>query len=486
MTCTHTRPVVLWFRQDLRLRDQPGLAAALATGAPVAAVYILDDAAPGRWAMGGASRWWLHHSLAALAASLRPLNIDLQLLHGPAHAVLLSLADEIGAGAVFWTRQYEPYAIARDRRIKAALGAKGVDAESFNGQLLYEPWDIGKADGRPYEVFTAFWRALHAKGAPPAPTPAPPPAPSAIACRAALPLEALGLVPRKPDWAGGLRDTWTPGEAGAHRALGDFLDHHLAHYHEARDLPARAATSRLSPHLHFGELSPRVLWHAVSARCEADPCLTKAAEKFLSELAWREFAHHLLYAHPDMPDAPLRTPFADFPWRDDEAAFSAWTRGATGYPIVDAGMRELWQTGTMHNRVRMIAASFLVKDLLIPWQRGAAWFWDTLVDADLANNSMGWQWVTGCGADAAPYFRIFNPVLQGERFDPEGEYVRRFVPELAKLPGAWIHKPFAAHAETLARANITLGKTYPQPIVNHAKARARALDAFAQIKGAGD
>ena len=301
-----------------------------------------------------------------------------------------------------------------------------------------------------------------------------------------MPLAAFDLLPRKPDWAGGLRETWVPGEAGAQQTLARFLDDRLAQYDDARDQPAAEATSRLSPHLHFGELSARMVWHAIAARPHADARLARAAEKFLSELAWREFAHHLLYAHPAMPEDPLRAPFADFPWRDDEAAFAAWTRGATGYPIVDAGMRELWQTGTMHNRVRMIAASFLVKDLLVPWQRGAAWFWDTLVDANLANNAMGWQWVTGCGADAAPYFRIFNPILQGERFDPDGAYVRRFVPELANLPAAWIHKPFAADAETLARANIILGKTYPHPIVNHAKARARALDAFARIKGRAD
>jgi deoxyribodipyrimidine photo-lyase len=469
------RPVIVWFRRDLRLADNPALSAAAATGRPVVAVYILDE--PGPWPMGEASRWWLHGSLRALAAALEKLGAHLILRRGKSQAVLDALIGESGAEAVYWNRCYEPHAIARDSAIKAALKTRNVAAESFNGALLFEPWALRTQTGAPFKVFTPFHKAALR-----APSPrAPQPAPKALnAMTHVVPSDTLaswGLRPTTPDWAGGLRAAWTPGEAAALDRLTAFLDRAVAGYAQGRDLPGEARTSRLSPHLHFGEIGPHQVWHATLAHEQ-----NAGTASYLRELIWREFAHHLLYHFPTLPEAPLRGEFARFPWRTDAAALSAWRRGRTGYPIVDAGLRELWATGWMHNRVRMIAASFLVKHLLLPWQAGAAWFWDTLVDADLANNAAGWQWVAGCGTDAAPYFRVFNPVLQGEKFDHGGEYVRRWVPELAGLPDAWIHQPWAAPADVLARAGVRLGITYPAPIVGLGEGRNRALKAFQRIK----
>ncbi len=474
-----TASTLVWFRQDLRLADNPALAAAAAGGA-VIAVYIRDDAAAGAWPPGGAARWWLHHSLAALGRDLAARGAPLVLRSGPAGAVLDRLIEETGATAVHWNRCYEPASIARDRAIKAGLEARGVAVRSFNSALLFEPWTVATKAGGPYRVFSQYWRTCLSLPDPAQPTPAPaaltfpPRAPQSEA------LAAWRLLPTKPDWAGGLRATWTPGEAGARERLDRFTAATVHAYKQERDRPDRAATSLLSPHLHFGEISPRAVWHAVRAAAGT----AAGAESFLSELGWREFSHHLLYHFPDLPTRNLRAEFDRFAWRADEDTFMAWSRGRTGFPLVDAGMRELWQTGTMHNRVRMIAASFLVKNLLLPWQAGARWFWDTLVDADLANNSASWQWVAGCGADAAPYFRIFNPVLQGERFDPEGAYVRRFVPELARLPASHIHRPWEAPAAMLREAGVELGADYPHPIVDHQQARQRALAAFAELKQA--
>jgi deoxyribodipyrimidine photo-lyase len=458
-------PVIVWFRQDLRLADNPALARAAETGEPVLCVYVLDDEIPGPWRLGGASRWWLHHSLQVLKADLAEIGGTLILRRGCGGEVVAALADEIGAGAVFWNRCYEPYAVARDANLKTRLAARGIAAESFNAALLFEPWVPKTGAGTPFRVFTPFWRALQAL---------PEPARPALAPKAVRGfdhridsdrLSDWGLLPTSPDWAAGLRAEWQPGEAGAQARLDAFLDK-MADYATARDRPDVEGTSRLSPHLHFGEISPRQIWHAMRAR---EP----GAGKFLSEIAWREFAHHLLFHNPGLPDTPLDPRFARFAWRGSDAQFAAWTQGRTGYPIVDAGMRQLWATGWMHNRVRMIAASFLIKHLGIDWRRGEAWFWDTLVDADLANNAASWQWVAGCGADAAPFFRIFNPVLQGEKFDPDGTYVRRWLPELAKLPDKHIHKPWTAPAALRA-----LAKDYPEPIVDLAEGRARALAAF--------
>ena len=477
------KPALLWFRQDLRLADNPALSAAVESGQPVLPVYILDDETPGAWRLGGAARWWLHHSLAALARDLGGLGAPLVLRRGEARRVLAALVSEIGAGAVYWNRCYEPQAIARDETIEAVLKQGGIEVLSFNSALLHEPWTIQNKAGEPFRVYSAFWRACLARGEPEVPLPAPEslksfPTPESDN------LEDWALLPTMPSWAKGFDAAWEPGEQGARKRLAAFLDETVNRYKSERDRPDIASTSRLSPHLDFGEIGPRQIWHATQAAIAAGGVSEASALKFLSEIGWREFSYHLLYHNDTLPDHPLRPEFANFPWHENGAALAAWQRGRTGYPIVDAGMRELWATGWMHNRVRMIVASFLVKDLLIPWQEGAVWFWDTLVDADLANNSASWQWVAGCGADAAPYFRIFNPVLQGEKFDPDGAYVRRWVPELAQLPAAHIHKPWLAPDAVLAAADVSLGVSYPTPIVDHGTARNRALAAFSRIKKA--
>jgi deoxyribodipyrimidine photo-lyase len=465
-------PLLVWFRQDLRLADNPALREAIATGAPVIPVYVLDDETAGAWAMGGASRWWLHRSLSSLTKDLGALGLSLILRRGNAQTCLDALIAETGAAGVYWNRCYEPFAVSRDKTIKADLEARGLAAKSFDASLLFEPWTIASKAGTPFRVFTPFWKACLAAEPPAMPVPAPMRASAPATWPASDKLADWALRPTKPDWSDGFA-FWEPGEAGAQKRLASFVDRALDDYAGARDLPGVEGTSRLSAHLHFGEISPRQCFHAA-----------RGAEKFLAELGWREFAHHLLFHIPDLPESALRVEFRDFPWRDDDAKLRAWQKGRTGYPIVDAGMRELWRTGWMHNRVRMIAASFLVKHLLLPWQAGQAWFWDTLVDADLASNSASWQWVAGCGADAAPYFRIFNPMLQGAKFDPEGDYVRRFVPELAALPNECIHVPWEAPAETLRKAGVKLGVTYPKPIVDHGEARARALAAFQSLKEA--
>jgi deoxyribodipyrimidine photo-lyase len=474
-------PTIVWFRLDLRLADNPALAAARERGGPVLPLYILD--ARGDWAPGGAARWWLHHSLAALDRDLTKAGAPLCLRRGKAEDILPRLAKEAGAGVVFWNRCYEPAAVARDKRLKQRLTDAGLEVRSFNGSLLFEPWEVATGQGEPYKVFTPFWRALQAAGEPPAPGPR------------LRKLQGLGgiatdelsdwdLLPTKPDWAGGLRDSWTPGESGAAARLRDFLDEAAKEYRKDRDRPDRAGTSRLSPHLHWGELSPCQVWHAMRHAADAGKLTVTAAEAFLRQLGWRDFSYSLLFRWPDLPDKPWREEYGAFPWRKDEAGFKAWCRGHTGYPIVDAGMRQLWATGWMHNRVRMVVASFLIKDLQIAWQRGEAWFWDTLVDADLANNAASWQWVAGSGADAAPYFRIFNPVSQGEKFDPKGDYVRQWVPEISGLPDDVIHQPWKASEDVLEKAKVTLGETYPKPIVDHEAARARALAGYDKVKKA--
>jgi deoxyribodipyrimidine photo-lyase len=472
-------PIILWFRQDLRLSDNPALDAAIQTGAPIIPVYILDDITPGRWKMGAASRVWLHHSLLALNASL---NNSMIFATGAADDVIPRLVEQTSARGVYWNRCYEPFAVARDTKIKDALTRAGRDAKSFNASLLFEPWEVLKDDGTPYKVFTPFWRrGCMGKVVPMAHTASPLEGevgqrdragrvggikttptltlpPSGGGNSSALPsLSSLNLLPTSPRWDTGMIAHWTPGENGARARFHHFLDHGLLGYKDDRNRPDRENVSRLSPHLHFGEISPREIYHAANNAAAADPRLTKDADHFLSELGWREFSYNLLYHNPSLPERPLQTRFEQFPWIDDADALHRWQRGMTGVPIVDAGMRELWATGYMHNRVRMIVGSYLVKNLLTHWTHGEDWFWDTLVDADLANNAASWQWIAGCGADAAPYFRIFNPSLQAEKFDPDGVYIRRWVPEF----------------DTPA---------YPSPIIDHATARDRALQAFARTK----
>ena len=473
---------IVWFRRDLRRNDNPALDAAIARGKPVVPVFILDDADAGPWAPGGASRWWLAGSLACLAAELAQSGSGLVLRRGPAEREIGKLVAETGAESVFWNRRYEPWAVARDMRLKASLAARGINVKSFNASLLMEPWTLETKTGGPYRVFTPFYTALRER------LRIEPlrPAPQRIAAPESLPpsdpLAGWSLSPTTPDWAGGLKEAWTPGVAHAMKRLARFLHDSIDDYATNRDRPAVEGTSRLSPHLHFGEVGPRQIWHAVASGAQSGDGSSRGAERFLSELAWREFSYHLLYHFPHLPDAPLKAEFAQFCWSEDASALRAWQRGLTGYPIVDAGMRELWATGWMHNRVRMIVASFLVKDLLLSWRAGEAWFWDTLVDADLANNAASWQWVAGCGADAAPYFRVFNPVLQGRKFDPDGAYVRRWVPELATLGDAAIHAPWTARPVDLLDAGIAPGRSYPQPIVDHLAARDRALRAYRAAK----
>ena len=474
---------ILWLRRDLRLDDNPALLRALESGRPLLPLYIHAPAEEHPWEPGGASRWWLHGSLAALDAALRTHGSRLRIERGESLDVLRRLIAETGATEVHWNRLYDPATRARDARIKQAIRAEGLRCASHNAALLFEPWDIKNSEDQPYKVFSAFWRACvrSIRAIRPAPAPsALPPYPAGAS--QGLPLEALELLPRIR-WDAGLRATWTPGEPAALASLRDFLATPVGRYQEARDLPGTRGTSRLSPHLHFGEISPRRILAAVMERF-GDPT-AEPVESFVREVGWREFAYHLLYHFPKTPTEPLDARFADFPWAKEDIASSlhAWQKGQTGIPLVDAGMRELWQTGWMHNRVRMVVASLLTKNLLIPWQEGARWLWDTLVDADLASNTLGWQWTAGCGADAAPYFRVFNPVRQGERFDPDGAYVRRWCPELAGLPDTYLHQPWSAPQPVLTAAGLRLGTHYPHPIVDLARSRDRALAAWQAIKG---
>ena len=474
---------LVWFRQDLRLADNPALCAALAAGEPVVPLYIHAPGEEGDWPPGAAARWWLHQSLTQLHRSLAALGSGLCVRASESSlGTLESLIGECGATAVVWNRRYEPSIRARDERIKQALRARGIDVGSYAGSLLHEPWTVETRGGGPFRVFTPFWRHCKSLGDPAAPLPPPRALRAPVIGPSSQTIESLGLVP-KLDWPSGPASVWIPGERGAESQLESFVGAPLEDYATRRDAPGESGTSRLSPHLHFGEIGPRQIWHAVRHIWQGRGRHSSWRDsQFLTELGWREFAYHLLHHFPHTPEQPLRPNFARFPWRSSPMALRAWQRGATGFPIVDAGMRELWRTGWMHNRVRMIAASFLVKDLLLPWQEGARWFWNTLVDADLASNTLGWQWVAGCGADAAPFFRVFNPVTQGERFDPAGVYVRRWVPEIARLPDRWLHQPWKAPAAECCAAGVTLGVTYPAPLIDHEAARRMALEAFATLR----
>jgi deoxyribodipyrimidine photo-lyase len=469
---------IVWFRQDLRIRDNPALAAAAALG-PILPVYILDEITPGpHWRHGGASRWWLHCSLTALADELGALTLR----RGDPRTILPALIEETGATAVYWNRCYEPFAVDRDSQLKASLQAKGIEVASFNSSLLHEPWELTTGSGGAFKVYTPFWRASRARSVTyPFPVGQPPKA--NIVSWAGDLLAKWNLLPTKPDWATGWQHLWQPGETGALAKLDKFVSSGLAGYRTRRDRPDLDGSSRLSPHLHFGEISPRQIWARLAVEAE-DSSKRADVEKFCEELGWREFAYHLLYHFPSLPEDNWRRSFDRFPWRKNDRDFAAWQTGHTGYPFVDAAMRELWQTGWMHNRARMVAASFLVKHLRIDWRRGEAWFWDTLVDADLANNAAGWQWVAGSGADAAPYFRIFNPIVQGRKFDASGNYVRRWCPELARLSDDHIHAPFEAPPDVLAQCGVRLGENYPHPIVDHTAARRAALAGYEQVKAA--
>ena len=458
---------LVWFRNDLRLADQPALQAALRGGFTPIPVYVHAPEEEGAWPPGAASNAWRHHSLLALDAALRERGSRLNVLRGPSLVALQGAAAECGAEAVFWTRRYEPDIEQRDAGIKRALRADGVRAESFNGRLLIEPWQVESKQGDPYRVFTPYWRTALAQLRVPDPLPAPERLQAHAPLADALSIEALGLAPLRA-WDRGFWSDWTPGEAGAQAALQHFVDATLADYLDSRDFPGKVGTSRLSPHLHFGEISP---W-AIARRIDGLP---EAGAAYLRQLGWRDFAHHVLHHFPHTPDSNFNPRFDGFPWADvPDDLLHAWQQGRTGVPIVDAGIRELWATGWMHNRVRMIVASFLTKNLRAHWQHGAAWFWDTLVDADLANNTMGWQWVAGTGVDAAPYVRVFNPVLQSQRFDPEGHYIARWVPALARLTARERHAPWLSGSGVAG---------YPRvPIVDPSASRLQALEAFEHMR----
>ncbi len=471
---------LVWFRRDLRLQDNPALFYAAEDG-PLLPIYILDDQPPKFASPGAASRWWLQRSLMALDAQLKG---QLRIFKASPEKLIPALTASTGIRRVVWNRSYEPEQVQRDRRIEIALQKQGISVQSYNASLLWEPCRVLKKDGSPYRVFTPYYRnGCLKQPAPRFPLSAPQRIRPLRNAPEGLTLQDSGLVPRHL-WHKRLEAIWRPGEIGAGDVLAKFVQKHLRSYDCGRDLPAKQATSRLSPYLHSGELSPNQVWYSIRNIME-DAGPDKHADRFFSELAWREFGAYLLFHWPQLPAENFQRRFDLFDWKKDQEALHAWQQGLTGIPMVDAGMRELWQTGFMHNRLRMITGSFLVKNLLQDWREGAAWFWETLVDADLASNSAGWQWVAGSGADAAPFFRIFNPVTQGKKFDPDGDYVRRFCPELGRLSSKYIHTPWLAPETVLQRAGIRLGQNYPYPIVDLQQSRQRALDTFTEMKRGG-
>lgn len=466
---------LVWFRQDLRLEDNPALFHACENG-EIIPVFILDE---NDRELGGASKWWLHHSLISLRDSLG----GLVLRKGDPLSILKSLLDETKADGIFWNRGYEPHIVQRDTEIKSTLGNDGFDIKSFNGSVVREPWEIETGSGGPYKVYTPFWKSNIAKG-----IPEPKQAPQSITLAS---IDNLGenlddwnLLPTNPNWAQDWQALWQPGEEGAMSRLDAFLEDDIKDYGELRNRPDLPNISRLSPHIHFGEVSPRQICAKAYARKSSLSEYAGDIDKFVAEVGWRDFANHLLFHFPEIPTKNWKPAFDDYPWRENAEDLKAWQKGMTGYPMVDAGMRELWHTGYMHNRIRMLVGSFLVKHLQLHWSHGEAWFWDTLCDADLANNTSSWQWISGSGADAAPYFRIFNPISQGPKFDPNGEYVRKWCPELSKLPNKLLHAPHEATSAELSKAGIELGKTYPKPMVDHKTAREAALKGYEAVKSA--
>ena len=474
---------VVWFRQDLRLADNPALMAAIEQGDPIVPIFIWDPYQPGGWSLGTSSQWWLHQSLISLDTSLQSVGNRLTICQGPFLATLIGILDKIGATAVFWNQTNDPPLKKIDGDIIHNLQARHYFVKTFNASWLFTPGTLINKSGKPFQVFSPFWKQGLAGISVPKPLGKPTSVPLPQRCPDSVSIKALGLEDAI-DPAKNFREFWTPGEDGARKQLNRFIKTGLSHYGTRRDRPDLCGTSRLSPHLRFGEIGPRQIWHRLNSQMKSkdDPLFTRNTLSFLRQLGWREFANHLLFYFPHTTTQPLRKTFQSIPWQTNRTHLKAWQCGGTGYPIVDAGMRELLATGWMHNRIRMVVASFLTKHLRISWRRGAEWFWENLVDAELANNTLGWQWVTGCGADAAPYFRIFNPVTQGLKFDPNGEYVRRWVPELTSLPYPWIHKPWEAPPDMLKEGRVTLGTTYPFPIVEHREARDRALHMFMALK----
>lgn len=468
------KKIIVWLRRDLRLLNNPALYYASQQSDDIIPLFILDKIMYEN--TGSAQRWWLYHSLSNLQERLQAKEIKLLLKRDDPTKLLLGLVKELNVEAIYWNRRYEPWAIEQDKKVKQSLHEAGIEVKSFKGYLLFEPWEIKNKQGEFFKVFTPFWKNCIFQGI------------SQISLPEAKlkqttffegeKLDDWHLLPKHPDWTGGIQQRWQPGELHALKRLETFLEDHLINYSIARDVPSIRGTSFLSPHLHFGEISPLQIWHAISQAKAQQVKFNLVGERYLSELGWREFSYHLLYHVPNMLNENFQSKFNNFAWENNSSNLLAWQKGKTGYPIVDAGMRELWQTGYMHNRVRMIVASFLTKHLLIDWRLGAAWFLDTLVDADWAVNAMNWQWVNGSGVDASPYYRIFNPITQGEKFDPEGIYVRQWVSELNHLSNRHIHKPWQLDKLSLQQANIELGKTYPLPLVDHNNARARALSNY--------
>jgi len=473
---------IVWFRRDLRVADNAALHEAVESGEAVLPVYILSDEDEHPWAIGSAQRWWVHHSLIELKSALRGIGLDLTVRRGPYAETLIDLARRSGGRRVRWNRRFEPHAVRNDHRVASELQESGIDVHVHEGALLHDPDALETKSGGPYRVFTPFWKHLQHELRVPVPLPRPQNAVPASLDAEKGHIDDLNLLPRI-NWTEGMQAMWQPGESGATDRLEAFAGRRAREYGERRDLPGEETTSRLSPYLANGELSPRQIWHRIAQGSSLSDA-PAGVEPYLRQLAWREFSYHILHHNPSTPTEPLYEKFSAFPWQRSRTLLEKWQKGQTGYPIVDAGMRELWETGWMHNRVRMVVASFLTKHLLINWRHGAAWFWDTLVDADLANNTMGWQWSAGCGADAQPYFRIFNPILQGKKFDKEGHYVRKWIPVLADLPDSVLDAPWDATPEQLGKAGVKLGDNYPRAVVEHSEARDRALEAFEEVKAA--
>lgn len=478
-----TGVTIVWFRRDLRLEDHAPLVAAVKRGRVIPVFIFSDTADDAAKPLGGASKWWLSHSLRRLDEDLRRFGSRLILRSGSTPEVLEQICSEVNADGLVWHRGYEPRRVALEAQVSQHFEGKLKLLASYSGSLLVEPAELRNQSGKPFKVFTPFWKRCVQGLAPGSPLARPSEWKHPNRWPRSERVDDWGLEPAIP-WDEGMKGCWSPGEAGARTQLKSLWGDRLLHYSEDRNRPDRPGTSQLSPHLHFGELSPRQIWAGVArfARQKGIPDPIWKGWQFVSEIGWREFAAYLLYHFPETEDQPLREEFSRFPWDEGRTHLRAWQKGMTGYPIVDAGMRELWHLGWMHNRVRMIVASFLVKHLLIPWQDGADWFWDTLVDADLASNTLGWQWTAGCGADASPYFRIFNPITQGEKFDPEGDYVRRWVPEIASLPNKYLNRPWEAPSSVLESAKVRLGLDYPNPVVDHREARQRALDGYERIR----
>ena len=467
----------MWFRQDLRLNDNPAIIEANNSGLKILPVYILDDINSSNWKIGSASRWWLNESLKKLNDSL---NHNLCFMSGDSIKCLNNLISTYNVKSVYFNKCYEPWRIQSDEKIINFLSNKGINTFQLNGSLLFEPESTVKEDGTPYKVFTPFYRKGCLQNSPEPRIPLEKPKNIKFLKHVELQLEELELLPKK-NWYKNFKDDWSPGENGAREKLNQFLQLGIHNYKDGRNFPSKKNVSRLSPHLHHGEISPNTVWYEVKEKAETMDSY-RDGDHYLSELGWREFSYNLLYFFPYLPKENLQKKFDNFPWEENNESLIKWQKGETGYPIVDAGMRELWKTGYLHNRVRMIVGSFLVKNLLLHWHHGQEWFWETLVDADLANNSASWQWVSGSGADAAPYFRIFNPVTQGEKFDPNGEYIKHYIPELKNLNGKFLYAPWEAPESVLEAAGIELGKNYPNPIVDLKLSREKALAAFEELK----